>query len=237
MKKRIVLFCAAITALAVAACDGFPLNVGCAGVGYYAVQVAIRDVQGNPQALNASITLYDGTFTERDSSIYDPLTILGASERGGRTYDILVSKPYYQDVWVRGVKAPGGGCVTGNEKASITVPVVLQLASNAPPVRTVRLLPPRIVLDRPPYRDTATFRTYVDANAGLSRAVFWRITGDTGSVTFDATTGKFNYRCLARSGLIIVSALSVADSTVVGKAELAVQGHTGSGSDLPCSAQ
>ena len=210
---------------------------GCSGVGYWALQVAIRDAQGNPLALGATVTLYDGAYREQDSARYDPLTVYAAQERGGRRYDIQVAKRYYADAWVRGVEAPGGGCVTGREKTPVTrtVPVVLSLAPNAPAVREIHLLPPRILLDRAPYPSAGTFTPYVDANVGVSRAIRWCIAGDTGSVDFDPATGTVRYRCRARSGALTISAISAVDSSVFGTAELAVQGHPATPSDAPCS--
>lgn len=208
----------------------------CAGVGYYAVVVTIRDQMGSAQALGATVTLYDGSYTEQDSA-GDTLSVPAAEERGGRTYDIQVAKPYYDVAWVRGVHAPGGGCVTGHETSpvTITVPVQLTLAAGAPPVRSLYLLWGHVLLDRPPYRSSWTFTPYLDASAGLPRAVYWRITGDTASVGFDATTGALTYRCLATSGYLTVTAKAVADTTVVGTASVAVQGHPAATGDPPCS--
>jgi hypothetical protein len=227
---------AVLSTLALSGCDwAFP--TGCAGVGYSAVRVTIRDQEGNPLALGSLVTLYDGDYREQDSSIYDPLSVYGAGERGGRTYDIQVSRRYYHDSWVRGVRAPGGGCVTGHEgtPVTITVPVVLVPRPDAPAVRAAHVLPPHILLDRPPYTGTVTFESFVDAGSGISRAVHWRITGDTGSVAFDPSTGTLRYRCLAKSGYITVIAQSQVDSTVIGMADVSVQGHPASQTDPPCS--
>ena len=236
MRTHCMKLAALFSTLVLTGCD-WVLPTGCAGVGYSAVRVTIRDQQGNPQALDALVTLYDGTYREQDSSRYDALSVYAANERGGRMYDIQVSKRYYNDSWVRGVRAPGGGCVTGHESkpVTITVPVVLVLELDAPTVRSVHLLPPHVLLDRPPYVGTVTFEPFVDANSGVSRAVRWRITGDTGSVSFDPITGTLRYRCLATSGYITVTAQSQVDSTVVGLADVAVQGHPASQSDPACS--
>lgn len=208
----------------------------CAGVGYYAVLVTVRDLAGNPQALGATVTLSDGAYSEVHKQLDDPLNVSAADERGGRTYDIHVSKPYYNDVWVRGVKAPGGGCVTGHESSptTITVPVQLTVVASAPPVRSVYLLPQRILLDRAPYRTSWAFSPIVDSNAGVSRAVVWRLVGDTASVTFDQATGTLTYRCLPTSGYLTLTARSLIDSTVSGSAAIAVQGHGAATNDPPC---
>ncbi len=213
------------------------LPEGCSGVGYNAVRVAIRDDQGNPKALGAVVKLYDGSYQEIDSAIYDPLNVNGAQERGGRTYDIQVSKPYYQDVWVRGVHAPGGGCVTGHESSpvTVTVPVVLTIAAGAPSVRSVHLLPPRITLDRPPYTSSVKYEAFIDASASVSHAIVWRVSGDTSSVSFDPSTGTLRYRCKTTSGSVTVTAVSAADSTVYAQVSAGVQGHPATPSDPPCS--
>ncbi|CAN5763108.1 hypothetical protein BH11GEM1_BH11GEM1_36530 [soil metagenome] len=223
-------------AAAISSCNFPTFSGGCAGVGYDAVVVAIRDLAGNPQALGATVTLLDGTYSEVHKQLDDPLSVYAAAERGGRTYDINVTKPYYNDVWVRGVKAPGGGCVTGHESSptTITVPVQLTVGAGAPPVRSVYLLPRQVLLDRAPSRTSWAFTPIVDSNSGVSRAVSWRLVGDTASVTFDQATGTLTYRCLPKSGYLTLTARSLIDSTVTGSAAIAVQGHPAVPSDPPC---
>lgn len=220
-----------------ASCSVPTFSGACAGVGYSAVLVTVRDLAGNPQALGATVTLTDGSYKEVHKPADDILSVYAADERGGRTYDILVTKPFYTDVSVRGVKAPGGGCVTGHESSptTITVPVQLTLVAGAPPVRSVYLLPRQLLLDRAPYRGSWAFAPIVDTNAGVSRAVSWRLVGDTASVAFDQATGTLTYRCLPKSGYLTLTARSLVDSTVVGSAAISVQGHPAIPSDPPCS--
>jgi hypothetical protein len=242
MKRFLAATVAGVALASAAACDGLASLVGgdCAGVGYWAVEVTIRDPSGRPQALGATVTLQDGTYQEvhqlRPGDWGDSLTVEAAEERGGRTYDIQVTKPYYNDVSIRGVRAPGGGCVTGHESSPthITVPVVLSLVANAPAVRSVFLMPPHVLLDRPPYQSSFKFTTFVDANPGTSHGVTWKLTGDTASVAFDAVSGALTYRCLPKSGSLTITATSVADPTLSANGDVAVQGHPGGGSDPPC---
>jgi len=226
-------------ALCVSAC-GRVAGLACAGVGYYAVHVTIRDQSGHAQALGATVNLYDGSYHEVDRAGTDPgssdtLNVWGAEERGGRIYDIQVTKPYYNDVWVRGVPAPGGGCVTEASAATVTVPVVLTLAPGAPPIRSLYVLPRQVLLDRPPYRGTVTFTAFIDADPGVSRAVRWLIRGDTASVTFDALTGTAVYICRPTSGYLTVTAVSAVNPALADSAALAVQGHPAMTSDPPCN--
>ena len=50
-------------------------------MGDWALQVAIRDAQGNPLALGATVTLYDGAYREQDSARYDPLIVYAGTRR------------------------------------------------------------------------------------------------------------------------------------------------------------
>jgi len=233
--RWIVLVSCLVAGVALVACDR-PVTV-CAGVGYYALRVSILDDQGNPAALGATVTLDDEAFHEVDSSTYDPLTVYGAMERSGRTYDVRVSKQHYQDVAMQ-VKVPGGDeCVSGGtsvERNSASVTVQLSARANAPAVRSVRLLPPNVLLDRSPGRLSWAFAPYVDAAPGVSRAIAWSIAGDTVSAGFDPITGVVTYRCRPVSGYLTVTARSLVDPSVFGQAKVAIQGHPASSSDPPC---
>ena len=91
------------------------------------------------------------------------------------------------------------------------------------------------LLDRSPYSSAGAFTPYLDADVGASRAITWKLAGDTGSVRFDPATGALQYRCLARSGYLTVTPVSVADSSLVATATVAVQGHPAGVGDPPCS--
>ncbi len=227
---------AAATVAACAASDVTRIGIACAGVGYYALDVTIRDQFGQAQALGTRVTITDGNYTETDSTS-DTLHVLGASDRGGRTYDIRVSKPYYTDAVVSGVKTRGGGCVTGSEAASVTltVPVILTLAAGAPPVRAVRVLPAGpSALDRPPHQSSLAPSVAFDANPDLPRSVTWSIAGDTAAVGFDPGSGTVTYRCGPKSDLMIVTARSTASPAIFGTKVIRLQGHPANNTDPPC---
>ncbi|HEY9226546.1 MAG TPA: hypothetical protein VIP11_07875 [Gemmatimonadaceae bacterium] len=163
--KRIGIVVALAAVLALQVCE-WPIELGCAGVRYYALRLEIRDASGNAQALGTTVTLTDGSYQETDSTGWDSLSVYAAGERGGRTYDIRISKPHHNDVEIRNVKTRGGGCVTGHESppVMITLPVALTLSPNAPPMRSVRLVPPHVLLDRAPYTSSFTPSIYIGAN-------------------------------------------------------------------------
>lgn len=219
--------------VAVSACGKNVLAVDtCNGIVADAFAVTVRDPAGAPQALGAVAKFVRASNTIPYTSDADSVTIFGGY--ANFTYDIVVSKQYYVDAVVHGLfTKPIDSC--GDAGPPVTVPVVLTLAPGAPPVRSLLVLASGIELDRSPSTRTITFTPFVDANPGLSRAVMWRITGDTGSVTFNPTNGALGYRCLPKSGKVTVTAISVEDSTVFGSASVEIQGHPAADSDPPCS--
>jgi hypothetical protein len=107
-------------------------------------------------------------------------------------------------MWIRGVATRGGGCMTGQENPPVTrtMPIVLPLTPGAPPARSLRLLLEHLPQDRAPYSSAGAFTPYLDADVGVSRAITWKLWGDTGSVRFDPAKGSLQYRCLVRSGYL-----------------------------------
>lgn len=233
-----IVAAAATIAACLAACSAgdFTRNTVCAGVGYVALDVVITDQYGRGQALGATVTLTDGDYSETDS-VADTLHITGAMDRGGRTYDIRVSKPYYNDVVVRGVKTRGGGCVTGHEDPPVTstVPVTLALVPGAPPLRAIRILPPRpVLLDRPPHSSAFTPSVTFDADPGVSRGVVWSIAGDTSFVGFDKPSGTVIYHCSPKHAIVTLTARAVANPAIRDFIVVRTQGHPATETDPPC---
>jgi len=222
-----------IIAVGVAACRGIGVDEVCAGVGYYPLQVRITNDQGEGLAFGSIVTLTDGSYLEIDSSRYDPAVVWAADSRGGRTYDVTVSRRWYNDVTVRGVRVPGGGCVTRAPDPAL-VNVTLRVQAGAPEIRAVAVRPPSILLDRA-RTEAYAFVPYVDADAGVSRSVAWSIHGDTASVSFDAPTGTLHYKCRAISGKLVIVARSLVDAKIADSATVAVQGHPASSTDPPCA--
>jgi hypothetical protein len=197
-------------AVATAACIGpFDDNGPCALVGFPAVAVVIRDDFGRPAAIGAKLVVRDGDFADSAVGEYDPLRLGTADNRAGK-YAVRVSRPWYGDVAVQNVKVSGDHC---GAKATVFVPVTLHLVANAPPVRSVAVIPPRayyslggLILD---------YQAYVDANPGIDTGVTWTI-DDTLYATL-TPTGRLVTKCLnPNSGDVVVAATSNVDSTVRG---------------------
>ena len=64
-------FVTVVAAVGIAVACDLP-TYSCAGVGYWALDIAIRDAQGNPQALGAVVTLYDGDYREENMTTCNP---------------------------------------------------------------------------------------------------------------------------------------------------------------------
>jgi hypothetical protein len=81
------------------------------------------------------------------------------------------------------------------------------------------------------------YMPYIDADAGVSRAVVWSISGDTAAVTLDRALGTLTYRCGAKNRTVILTATLVADSAFRDSAGISVQGHPipNDAKDPPCS--
>ncbi len=232
---KLLCVCFVVIVSAVVSACGVITGTGCAGVGYYALRMTVRDQTGRAAAIGSTVTVTDGSYRETANPV-DSVQLFAASDRANHTYDVRVTKPYYLDAVATGVRTRAPDCVTGHERDPVTttVPLVLRLAPNAPPVRSVHLAPDRILIDRIAGRQVASFAPVVDADASVSQAVTWSVSGDTASIEWNAATGIATYRCRATSGSVTVTARSVVDSTRSATAIVAVQGHPAAPNDPPC---
>jgi hypothetical protein len=214
----------------------FPGEEACAGVGSNAITVDVRDQNGRAAAYGSRVTFtdVDDGFTEILSETFDSLRFYGLGDKAGdgRTFDVKVERPYYASSVTRNVKTVKVRCVTS--PIAVTVQTTIQLQAGAPSVRLVNIVQDRVLLDRPPYSSSVTFRTYVDANPEASQAVTWSITGDTASVFFDAVNGRVDYRCRPTSGYLTIRARSAVNPALSDTALIAVQGHPAASNDPPC---
>ena len=238
MARRSPSIALLLSTVALSGCASLFEPQDCAGVGHPApVNVAIRDIHGNPVALGSVVTFITANTHTADSTTYDSLDVTGGDE--GAAYDIQVVKRYYATDTVRGVHVPSGGFCDYDYSSNglpITVPVTLTLAPGAPAFRSLNLLPTDVLLDRGGPRTNFTFAAVFDADPGVSRAVRWRIVGDTASVTLDSVSGYLTYRCQQKSGQLTLTATAVADSTMTASASVRTQGHPAPDqSDPPCS--
>ncbi|MEW5926143.1 MAG: Ig-like domain-containing protein [Gemmatimonadota bacterium] len=198
--------------------------VACAGTGGPSVVVEVRDAEGRPAAIGTTIVIQEGEF--RDSvpgtRAWDELRV-GAGERRPGTYEVRLYKPGYQPAVLRGVRAPP----TGNPRCNYAEPsdvrrVTLRPLPDAPPVRSVVVLPPSAGLGAPGIEVPMT--AVVDAAPGVSRAVRWSSSDTTvATVTPD---GIVRSRCRRTPGEATITATSVAEPRVRGQGRVSVSAAT-----------
>lgn len=234
MRLRVMTCVIALVSAAVMSCN-WSESQDCTTEGYVALKLDIRDTQGNSLAVGSLVDLIDGSEQEHLIADADPSWISGG--KLGRTYDVMVSRRYYYDTWVRGVKTNNVSCGKRADAASVTrkMTITLPLDEGAPPVRGLYLFPLGLLLDRAPQQSTGSFTPYLDVAPGVSRGVLWRIAGDTASVSLNPATGVLQYRCRAQSGIVTLTATAAADTSVHTEVTVRTQGHPAAVGDPPCS--
>jgi hypothetical protein len=124
-------------AMALSAC-GSIVGVDRCDVAYPpAFDVTVRDQGGAPQALGAIVTFTWASNRYQASTLDDSVNVRAGGP--GTTYEIRVSKRYYNDASVHNVYTPDLGC--GRAGAVVTVPIVLSLVPGSPAVRSLYVLP------------------------------------------------------------------------------------------------
>lgn len=182
------------------------------------LDVGIRDAAGRGRALGTRVVVRPaGSSTDSVVAIgHDTVRVAAGFGRPGR-FDVAVHRPFYRDTVVPNVAVVAGEC----GYAVTSLPITLRLAPGAPPVRSVDILGREFL---PLAGDTARLTADVDADQGLSRAVTWR-SADTTLARVDAD-GIVTARCTTIGGTDTVTAVSVADTTVRGKAPVVVTKQT-----------
>ena len=195
-----------------------------------AFNVITRDQFGTGQALGAVVVFHDDSSGHADttSRLDDTLSDYGGVQN--RYYDIQVSKRYYTDGWARHVITYPDGCGLGLSRVTVTI----QLIPGSPAIRTMNMLPQAFWLDPAEDQPTLTFRPFIDADPGVSRAVRWTITGDSTAATFDPVAALLTYHCQPLTTHTTFTATLLADTTLVASSLVTVQGHPVSAADPRC---
>lgn len=190
----------------------------CTGTGGPSVMVEVRDPKGRPAAIGTTIVIQDGAFKDSVDGAHPRSELhVGAGERRPGRYEVRLYKPGYRRVVLRDVMAPG------DEQCRYATPsdvrtVTLELLPDAPNVRSVVALPPGMVFGLPNLEHQ--LRAVVDADAEVSDAVRWT-SSDTTVATISAA-GVLRTACRATTGQAVITATSVADPRVRGRASVTV---------------
>ena len=196
-----------------------------------AFNVITRDQNGTGQALGALVIFHDDSTSHADSAYRTNDTL---SDYGGvqnRRYDIQVSKRYYKDGWAIDAITHGDNGGLGMSKITITI----ALLPGSPPIRTMTMLPSAFYLDPGEDDSTLTFRPFIDADPGVSRAVRWTITGDNSAATLDLRSAAAP-RMAAKpfTTHMVFKATLLADTTFSDSSLVTIVGHPTEAADARC---
>jgi hypothetical protein len=225
MTTRIVPALLATIVLASAACDRDPRTSTCydmmvPGVVIPAppIRVTVRDAAGRGIAYGTTVVVRQ-TPADSNVRVGSDTTEIRAGAAMAGTFSLRVSKPFYVDTVIPHVVVNADEC---GRAAPTAVDVTLRRAPGAPPVRSLAIVGPSFLATP---GEQLTLVPWLDADAGLSRAVAWRI-ADTTAATVDAG-GVVTARCTTTGAADTVTAISVADTTVRAKhaVGVATQAH------------
>lgn len=190
----------------------------CVGTGGPSVMVEVRDSRGRPAAIGTTIVIQEGTFKDSVDGAHAISELhVGAGERRPGRYEVRLYKPGYKPVILRDVMAPGDTRCRYAEPTDIRK-VTLDLNSTIPGVRSVTVLPPRMGFGVP--EEDFELRVIVDADSGVSDAVRW--TSSDTTVARISAAGVLHTKCRATPGEAVITATSVADPRVRGRAKVSV---------------
>jgi len=181
------------------------------------IQVELRTNQGQPAASGASITATSANGAVLTGFAVDSLTLIEDVPAG--TYGVRITKPAYRDTTIANVVVLPGQC---NHPLTTKLTVAIQSLSGAASVRSVGVAGAEF-LATPGSRTRLT--AFVDADAGISRAVTWQLS-DTTMATVDES-GVVTARCSAHGGSERATATSVANGAVSGSVSFGI-GASGS---------
>lgn len=176
------------------------------------IDLQVRDTYGQGEAIGTTAAIKRSSGEMMAPSIMDTVHIYAAFDISG-DFSITLSRPYYQDLTIPKVTVTPNGCVVNTTE----VPVTLQLAPGAPPLRALAVAGAAYLGE--PHAQVQLV-AHFDADPGVSRAVTW-VVSDTNLATVDAN-GLVTARCPRAGGTVKVTATSVATPAVSGDASMSV---------------
>jgi hypothetical protein len=219
-------YIAVAVAAVVAACSGADmqpqacesLEAPGALVAVPGIDLRVRDPYGQGEAIGTTVTQVGGPAGPMQTYAADTLNIYTAYDVTGK-FTLTLTRPYYQDQTIPNITVTPNGCLVNTTE----VPVTLQLAPGAPPLRALDVAGASYLGDP---GAQAHLIAHFDADPNVSRAVTWQV-NDTTLATIDAN-GVATARCPNPGGTLKVTAKAVADPTVSGSASMSVAPFTAS---------
>ena len=194
---------------AVVGCGDTPPDpVICEAIGIPSIVAEVRDERGFPSAIGATLTAVGRDAVLTGHGFGDSLRIFtGDPFRVTGKFQVSVEKPWYHGAQIDEVKVPGGPC--GVEEP-YRVRLVIELRSDAPPIRQV-VLPPSDY----GFGDgniSASIPAFVESAEDVSQEVRWRSSDST--VVSVTQMGTITSQCLERPDSAWVVPWSVVDPNV-----------------------
>lgn len=191
-----------------------------------AIVAEVRDQHGTPTAIGAWLTATGEGVDILGFGFGDSLELPAyapAPFRGGQL-SVEVEKPWHDVARVEQVNVPGGAC---GIESSARIEVLLNLRSDAPPVRQVVLPAARYHLGR---GLSVHVPAFVETDEGISQALHWE--SSDSSVVSVTQSGGITAQCVDPQASAWVTARSVVDPTARDSVPVTVGEGPPSG---PCS--
>jgi len=223
VRDRTILLslCAVFTGVALAACDRhadadtdscFDMNAPGVVVYLPGIDLLIRDRYGRGQALGATVIVRRGGDSVETRG-EDTLHVRAGYVTAG-TFSIHVRKPFYRDTVLSNVVVRSGDCAV----LVTHVPLTLQLAPNAPPIRSIAIIGTAFLVIP---GEQQQLEARIDADPGVDTSVSWALS-DTTLARIDAA-GVVTAKCSLAGGVESVRAIASADTTLQATAQFGVQ--------------
>jgi hypothetical protein len=177
------------------------------------IDLRVRDPFGVAQAIGTTVVARkSGSDAPFLVVVEDTLNINTAYNAAG-TFTVTLTRPYYRDATVANVSVTPQGCIVN----TTTVPVSLELAPGAPPLRAIAVVGGAF-LDHPGAQ--AALVAHFDADPGVSRDVTWQVS-DATLASVDAN-GVVTAKCTKAGGTVKVTATSAVDASITSFINLGV---------------
>jgi hypothetical protein len=175
------------------------------------IDVLVRDANGRGEAFGAKVTVYRGTDSMTTTGT-DTLHIRAGFMDPGN-FKVRVQRPFYQDAVLPSVAVVPGQC----NVVVTSVPVTLDLAAGAPPIRSIAIFGADFLYAPAVQRQlSARF----DADPSIPTTVDWRLS-DTTVARIDAA-GLVTAKCTTVGGADTVTATARVDTALKARAVFSV---------------
>jgi hypothetical protein len=212
-----LLAAGALVACSHDAAPGSCFDMSAPGVVIYipAIDLLVRDASGRGEAFGTKVVVYDGADSTMATGS-DTLHVFAGYTYAG-SFTVHVNRQFYRETVLSNVAVVNGQC-----SAVVThIPVTLQLAPGAPPIRSLAVFGATF-LSAPGEQRQLSAR--FDADPGISTTVNWRLS-DTTLARIDGV-GLVTAKCSLAGGVETVTAIAAVDTAFKATAQFGVAKET-----------